>query len=234
MSTVDYNSDYNTGNGNIGKDNAGNRNRGKDNTGNRNRGNYNSGNYNTGNYNSGSFNNGNDNVGNHNSGSFNRGYSNTGNYNSGSFNRGFRNSGDWNTGDYNTGYFNSNTPDTVRVFNKDCSHSEWAAASKPACLYAPQPTTWVSDSNMTDEEKEANQGFQVHGGYLRVNNDMAEEWRNAIWGASEKDRQAIRDLPNFDYDIFEEITGVDLRLGEPDCIGKVVEIDGVKYKLTKV
>ena len=41
-------------------------------------------------------------------------------------------------------------------------------------------------------------------------------------------------LPNFCPDIFEEITGIQVDAEEPTCEGKVVEIDGKKYRLTEV
>ena len=87
---------------------------------------------------------------------------------------------------------------------------------------------------MSDQDKVNNPTFSTQGGYLRVN-DMDEEWRKAFEGASEEDIQAVRELPNFDYDVFEEITGLDLRHDtNTTCEGKIVEIDGKKCRLEEM
>ena len=62
-------------------------------------------------------------------------------------------------------------------------------------------------------------------------NDMKGEWRKALATATDEEVQMVRDLPNFDTGVFEEITGLDLRV--KSYVGKTVEIDGVKYKLVK-
>ena len=123
----------------------------------------------------------------------------------------------------------------MRAFNKDCSRDDWDGAEKPAWLYEASCTTWVTESGMTDAEKVDNPTFQTCGGYLRENN-WREEWRKAFEGASGEDVQKVRDLPNFDYDVFEEITGLDIRPQEKPktCDGKTVEIDGVKYELREI
>jgi len=190
---------------------------------------------NTGNKNSGYENSGNWNSGNGNSSDWNSGNRNSGHGNSGNKNTGNWNSGDWNSGDWNSGYFNSDTPSTVRVFNKECSRDDWENAVKPFWLFEPSPTTWVSEGDMTNDEKEKNPTFSTCCGYLRKN-DWEEEWRKAFEGASEEDVQKVRDLPNFDYDVFEEITGLDIRPKEhpKTCDGKTVVIDGVKYELREI
>ena len=217
------------------KNNSGDRNSGNLNSGHWNSGDWNSGNRNSGNLNSGHWNSGDWNSGNRNSGNRNSGHWNSGDWNSGNLNSGNLNSGHWNSGHWNSGFFNSNTPDEIRCFNKPCSREAWDNADKPSFIYVPSPQTWVAESDMSDQEKIDNKDFHVCGGYLRQN-DMMDEWRKAYEGATEDDIQKCRDLPNFDYDVFEEITGLDLRPAtqEPDCTGKVVEIDGVKYKLSKM
>ena len=85
---------------------------------------------------------------------------------------------------------------------------------------------------MSDAEKKANPQFHVAGGYLKKRS-YKEAWALAWPALAAEVKQQFLDLPNFDADIFFEITGVDVR--KPDtCAGKVVEIDGKKYKLTEV
>lgn len=122
----------------------------------------------------------------------------------------------------------------IYCFNKLINRAVWDAAEKPDWLYKPSPTTWVNAEDMTDEERAANPTHETTGGYLRKN-DMADEWRKAYASASPEDIQAVRDLPAFDYDVFEEITGLDLREKpmSAKCEGREIEIDGVTYVLNQ-
>ena len=124
-------------------------------------------------------------------------------------NTGEENTGDLNTGYWNTGAFNTTTPETANYFNMPCNISDWDNATKPNWIYVPSPTTWVSEDDMTDVEKTENTAFHTTGGYLRTN-DMAEEWHKAMDGATSEEIQMVRDLPNFNTDVFKEITGLDL------------------------
>jgi hypothetical protein len=148
-------SDANTGDQNAGHRNTGNRNTGHRNTGNRNTGDWNTGNQNTGDQNTG--------------------YGNTGYWNTGNRNTGNRNTGDWNTGDWNTGFFNTTTPEKVRVFDGSEVDRQAFLDACPTWLSTPAPTTWVSEREMTDQEKIDNPNFRAHGGYLRTN-DWGEAW----------------------------------------------------------
>ena len=182
---------------------------------------------------------GNGNTGYSNTGEFNTGSRNTCSWNTGNGNTGSRNTGSWNTGDFNTGDwntgdFNTTTPKTANYFNVQMEIETWENAEKPDWIFKPSPTSWVPDYEMTDAEKAENPSFQTCGGYMRVN-DMREEWRKAYSDATPEDIQMVRDLPNFDAAVFEEITGLDLRVNDtPTCDGKEVEIDGVKYKLIAI
>ena len=194
------------------------------NSGNWNSGNINSGSLNSGNMNSGSWNSGNINLGNMNSGymnsgSGNSGYMNSGNENSGNRNSGIRNSGNWNSGNWNSGNwnsgnmnsgaFNTETPDDVMVFNKPCKRIDFENYLIPNFVYF-ELTYWVDESKMTDAEKVADPHFHLRGGQLRKKG-YKEAFR-ASWEVADKvDRDRIKDCPNFDANIFFEISGIDLR-----------------------
>ena len=207
------------------------------NTGNYNTGDYNTGYCNTGDCNTGGCNTGYRNTGDCNTGGYNTGDWNTGDWNTGDWNTGGYNTGNYNTGDYNTGSFHVGCFNTVAAekayyFNKLIDKAEWDAAKKPDWLYEPSPNTWVASGNMTDREKADNLTYETTGGYLREN-DMKEEWRMAYAGASTEDIQAVRDLPGFDADVFEQITGLDLpeNPAPETCEGREIEIDGMTYVL---
>ena len=219
--------DWNTGNSNTGNSNTGNSNTGNRNTGNSNTGDWNTGNSNTGNSNTGDWNTGNSNTGNRNTGyrntgnsntgDWNTGNSNTGNSNTGNRNTGNSNTGDWNTGNSNTGnsntgdwnswnkntwYFNIDTP-KIRMF--------WKETDKKEILF---PNYFYFDlcvrvypSEMTDEEKKNNPLYWITDGYLKKY-EYKEARNIAFDKASKKEVQQTIKLQNFNYKIFEEITGI--------------------------
>ena len=209
--------------GNTGIDNSGYRNSGNDNSGNSNSGNRNSGNYNSGNRNSGNSNSGNWNSGNSNSSNYN-----SGNRNSGYWNSGNSNSGHWNSGNYNSGCFNTDEPN-IRLFNKDTNlkRSEIVFPHIECNI-----TEWIEESKMTDAQKKEDPNFSVKGGTL-IKREYKEAWKIGWSKASEETKKQFQALPNFDADIFLEITGIDVRKSD-SCSGKIVIIDGKKYKLTEV
>lgn len=167
-------------------------NTGRDCTGRGNSGDYNSGDWNSGSDNSGHYNSGDYNSGSWNSGSYNSGYYNSGDYNSGNWNSGNCNSGDCNSGDWNKASFSNGCFNTckskVYFFDKP---SEWSYAdwkSSAACLIlsglAVGEITSVADRNIW--------------------------WRNL----SITEKFFIKTMPNFNKEIFKEITGIDIDAGQ--------------------
>ena len=184
------------------------------NTGNRNTGNRNTGNFNTGNRNAGDFNTGYYNTGNHNTGDYNTGDFNTGNHNTGDYN-----TGDFNTGDFNTGYGNSGCFNTLNsnmtFFNQlsNWTYSDWNRSKARAILDTMPMNTlkWICLDSMTYVEKEFNPEYETTSGYLKMFKatkvDKQTWWDNL----SDKYKEEVLSLPNFNADIFEEITGINVR-----------------------
>ena len=205
----------NTGIFNSGDQNSGDRNSGDRNSGDQNSGDRNSGDQNSDERNSGWYNSGRRNMGDRNSGCGNVGNNNTGHDNSGSWNTGRRNRGNSNSGMFNrcshsNGFFCTTEP-TVRMFNKDTnltyddfSRSEWHRVLNFGIF---QLTEWVA---YTDAEKKADPEKELTEGYLKTRS-FEEACR--IWWEhlSEKDKKIVQSMPNFDADIFEEITGIKLK-----------------------
>lgn len=205
---------YNTGDYNTGNRNAGDYNTGDCNKGDWNAGDWNSGNHNTGNYNTDNRNTGNRNTGSHNTGDYNKGDRNvgdwnTGNYNTGNCNTGSHNTGHWNKCDGSTGFFNTRER-TVTIFNIDsgltfdeCRECDWyhALYSVPFKL-----TEWIP---YTSEEKEGSIIRQCIGGYLKkyLFKEACANWWLQM---SDENKALIQTMPNFDKDIFKEITGIDI------------------------
>ena len=180
--------------GNTGVFNSGDCNSGYINSGNRNSGNWNSGNRNSGDWNSG----------NRNSGDWNSGRGNSGSRNSGNWN-----SGDWNSGNCNSGFFCTNSP-KLRLFNKETNFTmeefmktEWYAVLTSGEFYL---TKWRA---YTDEEKAQDERKRLIGGEL-ITIPYKEACANWWASLSEKDKAIIKTIPNFDANIFAEITGIDV------------------------
>ena len=204
--TGDWNTgDWNTGDCNTGNRNTGNRNTGDCNTGNRNTGNRNTGDCNTGDWNTGDWNTGDCNTGNRNTGNRNTGNRNTGNRNTGDWN-----TGDWNKSSFNTGCFNTEEQ-KIMLFNKpsDMTYREWIDSDARYLLnQIPKDVVeWVYEEDMTDEEKAAHPTYETTGGYLKVldESECGQLW----WGSlSDRRKEIIKAIPNFDAEIFFQCTGV--------------------------
>ena len=141
-----------------------------------------------------------------NSGDRNSGNSNSGDRNSGSRNSGDRNSGNWNSGDLNSGFFNSDEP-CVRMFNKMTNFKEKDIKIPSWCYF--DLTVWVSHDTASEEEKQKHKAeIETCGGFLKTL-DYKDAWRLAWNKASIEERKKLFDLPNWDNQVFKEITGID-------------------------
>ena len=156
--------------------------------------------------NSGDCNSGDCNSGDCNSGNWNSGDCNSGDLNSGNRNSGNRNSGNWNSGHCNSGYFNTNEP-FVRIFNKE-SNKTRAEINFPSFLYF-DLNVWVSYDTATSEEKEKYKNeIETCGGFLKTL-EYKEAFRLAWDKASKEEHKKLLTLPNWDNEIFKEISGID-------------------------
>lgn len=180
---------FNQGDKNIGSCNQGNYNLGNDNTGDRNRGNNNIGNLNCGDWNFGDGN-----CGDANFGYFNCGDDNYGDCNCGDCNQGDNNRGNWNKCDNALGSFNTK-PSYIYLFNKPTTLTWEQFTDLPVCSLLRQMPMSIS---ILGEEK--------------------EEFLEICWSDNQKwwvdllpdEKQLILSLPNFDKEIFKEITHIDV------------------------
>lgn len=177
--------------GNTGLFNTGDWNTGDWNTGNNNSGHCNTGNWNSGNFNSGNCNSGNFNIGYRNMGHWNTGYGNTGNRNTGDWNTGNRNTGDFNTCNNSSGFFCTQEPKAI-IFNieSDMTVTEFRESKYYASLIS-APFILVEHKN--DE-------LLKH-----AYKDACAKWWEKM---TPENKKVIKSMPNFDAEIFEEITGI--------------------------
>lgn len=203
--------DYNTGNNNAGDKNTGNNNVGNRNTGDENLGGCNTGNMNTNCYNTGDSNTGYNNTGDCNKGCYNAGDFNMGYYNTGDYNTGNRNSGDWNSTSFSTGFFNS-VESPIYMFNKPTSLSYNEIFELPGMRvlrWNYKNSRWIFSVEMTDEEKKAHPEHETIGGYLKTV-DFKTACRD-MWNKLEDgEKKLVTEIPNFDPEVFKEITGIDV------------------------
>ena len=167
---------------------------------------------NSGDWNSGDWNSGDWNSGNRNSGNRNSGNRNSGDWNSGDWNSGNRNSGDWNKCSFSNGCFNTVSP-KIYLFNKpsEWTYQDWLNSEARYLLnqIPGDVLEYIYLSDMTDEEKAAHPEAETTGGYLKIldNSECAVIW----WrGLSDRQKAVITAIPNFDKEIFKQITGIDV------------------------
>src|SRR3990167_783310 len=191
-----------------------------------NTGDHNTGCCNTGDGNSGDGNTGDGNSGDGNSGDYNTGYCNSGDYNTGYCNSGYSNSG----------YFNTNEP-KMRLFNKesDFTYTELYKQDKFPDFYEFYLAKWISEEEMSEQEKQEHDYYSTIGGYLKKY-EYKQAWANFWKETSEENRQKFLNLPNFNADIFKDITGIDISMIVPtNCENtlNIIELNGKKYKQLK-
>ena len=121
-------------------------------------------------------------------------------------NSGYCNSGDRNSGDYNSGYFNTDSP-LVRIFNKETNVPR-DDIDFPSFLYF-DLVVWVSYDTATEEEKEEHKiDIETCGGFLKTLS-YKEAFRIAWDKADKEEHRKLLNLPNWNNEIFMEISGID-------------------------
>ena len=112
----------------------------------------------------------------------------------------------WNSGSRNSGFFNSDEP-CIRMFNKMTDKKRDKINIPSWCYF--DLTVWVSHDTATDKEKEEHKKeIETCGGYLKTL-EYKEAWRLA-WDKVDKDQhKKLLKLPNWDNEVFKEITGID-------------------------
>jgi hypothetical protein len=145
-----------------------------------------------------------------NSGDWNSGNLNSGNRNNGDWNSGNRNNGDWNKTSFSSGVFCTEVPKLI-MFNKptDLTLEEWRHSDACRLLnridFRPTKFIWLDD--MTDEEKATHPDWETTQGYLKKL-DISECCHDWWMKLNMNEKRIIQNMPNFDAEIFKEITGI--------------------------
>ena len=137
------------------------------------------------------------NSGHRNSGDQNSGDQNSGDQNSGHRNSGHQNSGDWNSCNYSNGVFCNQEDKDIRIFNKPSGMSFeefWNSKYYEALQSEPLELTYWDDKNQKLK--------------CRSYKDACAIWWSKL---TEENKKIIQQIPNFDPDVFLDITGIDVR-----------------------
>ena len=196
---------------NEGKDCTGLCNTGNCNTGNCNTGDWNTGDCNTGDYNTGNRNTGDRNIGNRNTGNRNIGNWNIGNWNIGNWNTGDRNTGDWNSTNFSSGIFNS-VEQPLYIFNLPTKISRNEIRNHKGIKILDwnfENSWWIYSENMSDEEKSIHPEHEATGGYLKTV-DFKPACKMMWDKLSDDEKQCVKEIPNFNAEVFKEITGIEI------------------------
>ena len=93
------------------------------------------------------------------------------------------------------------------MFNKMTNYKREDVKIPSWCYF--ELTVWVSHDTATEEEKTEHKAeIEIYGGFLKTI-DYKDAWRLAWNKASIEERKKLFELPNWDNEVFKEITGID-------------------------
>lgn len=107
-----------------------------------------------------------------------------------------------------------------RIFNKDVSKEVYNKAITRPSFELPI-VKWIDKKDMTDDEKENYPVYKEMGGYLKTLS-YQDAWKEGWLKASDEFKKWVKELPNFDAEIFEKITGI--KWEDDSLKGQVVEV----------
>lgn len=115
-----------------------------------------------------------------------------------------------------------------RIFNKDVSSDVFDKHYGSRPDFKLPVAMWVDKKDMTDDEKKKWTSYAQTGGFLKTLS-YKDAWKEGWKTASDEFKKWVKELPNFDADLFQEITGIEWDEG---IVGQTttVEIGGKKYR----
>ena len=95
----------------------------------------------------------------------------------------------------------------LRIFNQDVTEEEFSKAQSTRPSFELPIAKWVEKKDMTDEEKENWPSYSETGGFLKTLS-YKDAWKEAWPKASKEFKDWVKNLPNFNAELFEKITGI--------------------------
>ncbi len=116
------------------------------------------------------------------------------------------------------------------VFNQQLTESEYKKVKSSIPEIKLPINYWIDKKEMTKEEKDEVSGWSEMGGYLK-RLDYEEAWAKWWSEAKSEDKEKILAIPQFDSDIFTEITGLtDFKTDSLKGAEVEVKVNGKSYK----
>ena len=85
--------------------------------------------------------------------------------------------------------------------------SEWYSHPVYFRVQKLEITKWIDWVDMTDQERKDHPKAYVCRGYLKEF-QYKEAWKKLWESLSEEEKESFKTLPNYDADVFEDITGI--------------------------
>ena len=117
------------------------------------------------------------------------------------------------------------------IFNVQVTEEVYSKAINSKPSFVLPLTKWIEKKDMTDDEKKNYTICEQIGGYLKVLS-YEDAWKEGWSNASKEFKDWVRGLPNFNKDLFKEITGIDIAECEVVKDGQIIEvcINGKHFK----
>ena len=95
------------------------------------------------------------------------------------------------------------------LFNKESNMTwdDWYSHPAYRASSGLEVVEWRYWDEMTESERSKNKDAETCGGYLKKYG-YKEAWANLWEKLTDKEKNSFKTLPNFDADVFEDITGI--------------------------
>jgi len=117
------------------------------------------------------------------------------------------------------------------IFNVQVSEKEFSEAMSSRPTFKLPLTKWIEKKDMTEDEKKDYTICEQIGGYLKVLS-FEDAWKEGWSNASKEFKDWVKGLPNFNAELFKDITGIDINECEVVKDGQIIEvcINGKHFK----
>lgn len=122
----------------------------------------------------------------------------------------------------------------LQIFNTPVTESEYESTLKKLRESDVKIalTKWIEEKNITAEDKKNYSTYKELGGCLKVFS-YEEAWSTWWSEATQKQKNAILDIPQFNAEIFKEITGIDVEKQDSVAMEAIKELEKRGYKIVK-
>ena len=122
----------------------------------------------------------------------------------------------------------------LMMFNKPVTQKEYDEAKKALGLkeWKLSVSKWVETKDMTDDEKNNWTSHKQTGGFLKTI-DYKDAWKEMWNGMSSDEKKIFTTLTNFDADIFQQITGINVKVQDSATQEAIKLLEKNGFKIVK-